>query len=57
MTEQNLHSILNELSELRSRVAQLEAEAADEMGDAPISGNGHVGFTSRTMQRLGSFSA
>jgi hypothetical protein len=35
MTEQNLHSILNELTELRSRVAQLEAEAAAEMVDTP----------------------
>src|SRR6478752_10429448 len=35
MNEQNLHSIQNELSELRRRVAQLEAEAAEEMGGAP----------------------
>jgi hypothetical protein len=35
MTEQNLNSILNELSELRSRVAQLEAEVASELEDAP----------------------
>lgn len=35
MTEQNLNSILNELSELRSRVAQLEAEAAAELDDTP----------------------
>jgi hypothetical protein len=34
MTEQNINSILNELSELRSRVAQLEAEAAAEMAGA-----------------------
>jgi hypothetical protein len=34
MTEQHLHTILNELSELRSRVAQLEAEVGDEMADA-----------------------
>lgn len=31
MTEQNLNAILTELNELRSRVAQLEAEAAAEM--------------------------
>lgn len=34
MTEQNLNAILSELNELRSRVAQLEAEAAAEMVEA-----------------------
>ena len=38
MTEQNLNSILNELSELRSRVAQLEAEAAAEMDGSQMAG-------------------
>jgi hypothetical protein len=33
MTEQNLNAILSELNELRSRVAQLEAEAAAELAE------------------------
>lgn len=44
MTEQNLNSILNELSELRSRVAQLEAEAADEVAGAPAQRQWSRGF-------------
>lgn len=35
MTEQHLQSVLQELSELRTRVAQLEAEAAAEMEAQP----------------------